>query len=316
VKVSELYEPFIERDLAAIPAACRAFRDAHSSDELFLAVSRFAVLAYAPSQHAKHALLCCLATHDLRDDLGARFDDALIECAIYTAASRQPWSEPPILDPPQLDDDQRRDIAEMFAAVDEGDRARGERWLAARYNDADFARDYFAVASSDFEDLGHKLIVSNAASRLADILGEKGRYAALRVGVWECVAYRGDRYEEEGVALDVDTLLARLVDDVACEQGSMVSAHAVFLLDAALQTGDEQVIRRVRDYLTTMTNPLSPCEVAPSSAEIPIYRFARDCGAAFKARAVAKRLKLDPRFVAAVDWNREHGTNLEDFSFA
>jgi hypothetical protein len=65
-----------------------------------------------------------------------------------------------------------------------------------------------------------------------------------------------------------------------------------------------------------MTNPLSPCDIAPASAEIPIYRFARDCGAALKARAVAKRLKLDPRFVAAVDWNREHGTSLEDFSFA
>jgi len=316
VKVSELYDPFIERDLAAIPAACRAFREAHSSDELFLAVSRFAALAYAPSQHAKHALLCCLAAHDLRDDLGERFDDALIECAIYTAASRQPWSEPPILDPPPVDENQRGDIDEMYAAVDEGDRARGERWLAARYSDADFARDYFAVASSDFEDLGHKLIVAQAAWRLAEILGEKGRYAALRVGVWECVAYRGPRYEEEGVALDVETLLARLVDDTVCEQGSMVSAHAVFLLDAALQTRDEHVIRRVRDYLTTMTNPLSPCEIAPATDAIPIYRFARDCGAAFKARAVAKRLKLDPRFVAAVDQNREHGTSLEDFSFA
>lgn len=315
MKVSELYEPFIERDLAAIPAACRAFRDEHSSDELFLAVSRFAVLAYAPSQHAKHALLCCLAAHDLRDELASRFDDALIECAIYTAASRQPWSEPPILDPPEPSE--HRDVDEMLAAIDAGDRLRAERWLAARYEDADFARDYFAVASADFEDLGHKLIVASAAWRLADVLGEKGRYAALRVGVWECVAYKGARYEEQGVALDVDTLLSQLVDDTVCDQGSMVSAHAVFLLDAALQTGDERVILRVRDYLTTMTNPMKPeCELGTASAEIPIYRFARDCGAAFKARAVAKRLKLDPRFVAAVEWNREHGANLEEFSFA
>jgi hypothetical protein len=316
VKVHELYEPFIERDLASIPAACRAFREDHSSDELFLAVSRFAVLAYAPSQHSKHALLCCLAAHDLRDDLGDRFDDALIECAVYITASRQPWSEPPFLEPPQLTDDQRGDVEEMLEAIDAGDRARGERWLAKRFRDDDFARDYFAVASSDFEDLGHKLIIANAAWRLAEILGEKGRYAALRVGVWESVAYKGARYEEEGVALDADTLLARLVDDVVCEQGSMTSAHAVFLLDAALGTGDAHVIRRVRDYLTSMTNELKPeCDIG-SVAVDAVYRFARDCGASFKARAVAKRLKLAPRFVAAVDWNREHGASLEDFSFA
>jgi hypothetical protein len=317
VKVSELYEPFIERDLAAIPAACRAFRAEHSSDDLFLAVARFAVLAFAPSQHAKHALLCCLAAHDLRDELGDRFDDALIECAIYTAASRQPWSEPPFLDPPPIDDDQRGDVDELLAAIETADRLRAERWLAKRFRDDDFARDFFTVAASDFEDLGHKLIITNAAWRLANILGEKGRYAALRVGVWECVAYKGPRYEEEGVALDVETLLARLVDDTVCEEGSMVSAHAVFLLDAALGTGDERVIRRARDYLTTITNELHPeCDLGAASDEIPIYRFARDCGGSFKARAVAKRLKLDRRFLAAVDWNREHGTSLEDFSFA
>src|SRR5947208_991841 len=53
--VAALYERLIERDLDAIPAAVRTFRESHSSDDLFLAVARFAILAYAPSQHAKHA---------------------------------------------------------------------------------------------------------------------------------------------------------------------------------------------------------------------------------------------------------------------
>jgi hypothetical protein len=317
VKVSELYAPLIERDLGAIPAAARAFREAHSSEDLFLAVARFAVLAYAPSQHAKHALLCCLAAHDLRDDLGARLDDALIECAIYTASSRVPWSEPPLLDPPHVDETQRGGVDELLAAVDEGDRLRGELWLAKRLHDEDLMRDYFAVASSDFEDLGHKLIVANAAWRLAGILGEKGRYAALRVGVWECVAYRGPRYEEDGVALDTATLLARLVDTAVCEEGSMLSTHAIFLLDAALQTGDAHVIRRVRDYLTSMANDVKPqCELPAASDDVPVYRFARDLGASFQARAVAKRLDAGPRFLAAVDRNREQGPSVEEFSFA
>ena len=37
---SPLYEPLIERDIAAIPAAARAYAAAHSVDELFLAEER------------------------------------------------------------------------------------------------------------------------------------------------------------------------------------------------------------------------------------------------------------------------------------
>jgi hypothetical protein len=97
---SALYEPLIERDLAAIPAAARAFADAHSPDDLWIAVTRFAVLAYVPSQHAKRAVMACRAAHDLREELGERWIDMIIECARYAAESRPPWSEPPILDPP------------------------------------------------------------------------------------------------------------------------------------------------------------------------------------------------------------------------
>src|SRR5205823_6752981 len=101
---------------------------------------------------------------------------------------RQPWSEPPMLDPPKIGPDQRGDLDELREAIVASDRLRAERWLAKRYRDADFASDYLAVASDGFEDLGHKLIVATAAMRLADLLGEKGRYAMVRVGVWEMVA--------------------------------------------------------------------------------------------------------------------------------
>src|SRR3954471_3433201 len=104
-----LYEPFIERDLAAIPASVAAFRSNHSAEETWIEVTRFAVLAFAPSQHSKHALLACLSTWDLREELAPRFDEAIVECAIYAAASRQPWSEPPMLNPPKIEDDQRGD---------------------------------------------------------------------------------------------------------------------------------------------------------------------------------------------------------------
>ena len=67
-----LYEPLIERELDAIPAAAHAFAAEHSEDELWIAVTRFAVLAYAPSQHAKRAVMACRAAHEVRDELGER----------------------------------------------------------------------------------------------------------------------------------------------------------------------------------------------------------------------------------------------------
>jgi hypothetical protein len=296
------YEPFIERDLPAIPRVVREFRDAHGSEEAWKAIARFAVLAYAPAQHAKHALLCCLAAWEFRQELGERFDDALVECAIYTATSRQPWSEPPIMDPPPVDH-----TADLREAVRLGDRLQAERWLASHYQDDDFSRHYFAVAADDFEDLGHKLIVANAAWKLADLLGEKGRYAALRVGVWEMVAYRGEPYRERGGRVTA----GMLADNMVANHGDLESAHAVFLFDAAKECGQEA---RVSDYLAQIVKPQHS---APSTqhAALPIYPYARDCGEYLKSHAAAKRLGID-RIIAAAWENLEHGPSLEAFSFA
>src|SRR2546422_9796499 len=79
--VAALYERLIERDLDAIPDAVRTFREPPSSDDLFLAVAGFAILAYAPSQHAKHAVLATLSAFQLRDPYGDRWDELLAECA-------------------------------------------------------------------------------------------------------------------------------------------------------------------------------------------------------------------------------------------
>ncbi|HEV7488165.1 MAG TPA: hypothetical protein VGQ65_21025 [Thermoanaerobaculia bacterium] len=281
------YAPLIERDLAAVPDVVAEFRAAHSAEETWTAVTRFAVLAFAPSQHSMHALLACLSVWDLREEI--EFDDAIVQCAIYAAASRQPWSEPPMLDPPKIEEDQRGDIEELREAITASDRLRAERWLAKRYSDADFASDYFAVASDDFEDLGHKLIVASAAMRLAGLLGEKGRYAMLRVGVWEMVAVgSGESGVGSGSAVDLDSLVANVI----ANDGDIVSAHGLFLFDAAMQTKDDAVIARVAGYLAVV-NPSTPDTRHPTP-ELSVYAFARDYGSCLKAHAIAKRLR--PRF--------------------
>jgi hypothetical protein len=314
------YDAFIERDLAAIPAVITAFRAAHTAEETWTAVTRFAVLAFAPSQHSKHALLSCLSAWDLRDDLGERFDDAIVECAIYAAASRQPWSEPPMLDPPKIEPDQRGDLDELRQAIASSDRLRAERWLAKRYQDPDFAHDYFTAASDDFEDLGHKLIVASAAWRLADLLGEKGRYGMLRVGVWEMVALRSGEWGEGGRS-EIDDTCHAVINNMVANGGDIISAHAVFLFDAALQTGDDGVIRRVCNHLSDI-NPALTLDTRLPTPKPPVYPFARDYGACLKAHAVAKRLR--PRFpdvdfdsmLAAAHHNLDTAPSLEGMAFA
>jgi hypothetical protein len=144
----KLYEPLIERDLAAIPNAVREFLDEHSPHDLYLAVARFAVLAYAPSQHSKRAVMACRAAWDLRDASGDRWPDLVAECARYIAEARQPWSEPPILDALEVPDED-----------DLRARARGDA-----------------------------LLMLDTATKLLPILGEKGKAALLRMPVMELEA--------------------------------------------------------------------------------------------------------------------------------
>lgn len=296
--VSALYEPFIERDLEAIAPAVRAFRQHNTSEELFLAIARFAVLSYAPSQHAKHAVLAALSAFEVREAAGERWDELLVECARYVAGSRQPWSEPPITDPPQIDVTAPADTEELRAAIADGDRLRSERWLARRLDDPSLPRDLMAVAAEDLSDMGHKVIMANAALKLVPILGEKRKFATLRMAVWEMTAYNNPPVP--AAPADVNALIERCVQ----ERGSLESAHAIFLFDAMQEGG-------------VLVGAPAPTQKHP----LPIYSLARDLGAYLKAHAVAQRLRTKhpnadaDSFIRAVYDNLEHGPSLEEWSF-
>ena len=304
--VSALYEPLIARDLEAVERAVRRFRETQTSHDLYLAVGRFAVLSFAPSQHARHAVLAALSAYDLRDDFGDRWDELLIEVARYASASRQPWSEPPIPDPPAVDPGTPSDLVELRAAIRERDRLRGERWLAQNLDRESLARDLALVSFEDLSDLGHKVILTNAALKLISILGEKGQYVALRMAIWELTAQAG---QSAGSVDTTETALRRLIDRCVAERGSLESAHGVFLFDAALELRERVDGKRGID-------------AAASSHPAPVYNLARDMGALLKAHAVGRRLHVRfptaplDSFVAAVKSNLESGPSLEEWSFA
>jgi hypothetical protein len=279
-----LYEPLIERELDAIPAAARAFAAEHSVDELWIAVTRFAVLAYAPSQHAKRAVMACRATHDLRDELGERWMDMIIECARYAAESRQPWSEPPILDPPPVDESQPRDLAELRAAIEANDRFRAERWLAARLEDA--YEDLRTIAKGD------ALLMLDTATALEKLLGEKGRYALLRMVIAEFLA------ESEDVTEPIEVL----IDQAIADRGAVDSVRKVFVRNAGVPPAGQAA------------SP--PPALAPHMPLTP-YPLAHDYAQTLIAHSIAHTLPTrQQEFLAAVHHNLEHGESFAEWSFA
>jgi hypothetical protein len=310
---SALYEPLIERELAAIPAAARAFAAGHSADDLWIAVTRFAVLAYAPSQHAKRAVMACRATHDLRDALGERWMDMIVECARYAAESRQPWSEPPILDPPHLDAAQPHDLAELQAAVDANDRFRAERWLAARLDDAH--EDLRSIARGD------AALMLDTAVGLEKLLGEKGRYALLRMVIAELLA------SSEDVSEPIETL----IDLAIAERGSTDSVRNVFVARAAPHPSPLPSAMKLPWGEGTLnlasTSPLSPpqpyrggerARVRGASRDaLAPYPLARDYAQTLIAHSIAHTLPArQQEFLAAVHHNLEHGESFAEWSFA
>ena len=275
---SELYEPLIERDLDAFPAVAHAWLESHSPEELWVAVTRFAVLAYAPSQHAKRAVMACLAAHDALDV------EMIVECARYAAESRQPWSEPPILDPPEPSSGE---IEELRAAMRAGDRVSAERWLSARLADAD-------VALREVVQCDAKLMLDTAAA-LIPLLGEKGRYALLRMPVAELLADPDARQED----VPLETLIARAVE----ANGSPDAVTAVFY---ALPVPSPR-----RGWGLEGGGERGLVGVAP-------YRLARDYAQTLIAHHYSRSLEKDQaeQLLHAVHHNLRHGDSFADWSFA
>jgi hypothetical protein len=293
--LNPLYEALLERDEAAARRAIDAFDD---DAQLFLAVARFAVLAYAPAQHAKHALLAALAAWDLREDYGERWRGLLAECAVYAGGSRLPWSEPPILDMTPVNED-------LDAALRDGDRLAAERWLAFHLDSPDLEQRYFEAASRNMADIGMNLIISSAAWRLAPILGEKGRFATLRIGPVEWTARKAEPIatgERASRPLEAHGDLERggrplpseLAAQVVAERGSLEATHAVFLYDATA----------------------SPSTVSVPIANPPIYPLARDYAQLLIAHAVVKRRSEFAAILPAVRENLEAHEGFEEWSFA
>jgi len=271
-----LYEPLVERDPAGFRAAAQAFLQANSEDDLWISVTRFAVLAYAPSQHGKRSVMACRAAWDTRAAVAGRWVDMIAACAEYAAASRQPWSEPPILDrPPATDGD--ADLDELRAAIAADDRLRAERWLSARLHDCE--ADLRRIARGD------ALLMLDAAHALLPRLGDHGRFALFRMVVQELFE-PGDHPAEP---------LPVLVDRAIDEKGAVDAVRSVLIAIAAGPDASQE-----------QRGPEPP--LAP-------YLLARDYAQTLIAHSLAPRLAhRTDEFLAAVHGNLEHGESYADWA--
>lgn len=281
---SALYEALIERDGEAIARHARAFASTEGLDELWRSVTRFAVLAWAPSQHSRRALMACRAAYDLRDLPGERFLPFIIECARYAAASRRPWSEPPIVETPETTGAPARD-RDLSDAIEAGDRPAAERWLAARLQSGESLAMLRAVLT------GNALLTADTVLSLAPLLGSKGAWAVYRLAIAD--AFEADREPP------IDHALASLLEEVVAEHGSIESVRRVFLYDAAHEQHSVHEL--------------------PAFPLLEEYELARDFAQTLIAHAVVSRLPMIPQiepFLEAVHRNLREGESFAAWSQA
>lgn len=297
---SALYDPLIERELAAIPAAADAFAAAHSDLELWQAVTRFAVLAYSPSQHGKRTVMACRAAYEVRDELGTEWRAVIVACAVYAASSRQPWSEPPILDEP-----------------------RTVSW-----------DDLRAIAKGD------ALLMLDTVQALNPLLGEKGRSALLRIvdaelrgptddDVTEPLDVLVDRaIAEKGSVESVRNVFVAAtgvgfaVNSASAAAGAAGTVHcrpdpdhatdgvrSTVFQSSAGETSARTMSTAAEDWKTVNPTPRHP--------RIHPYDLARDYAQTLIAHAVARTLpSRADEFLAAVHHNLEHGESYAAWSLA
>ena len=304
--VRELYAAMLQRELDEVRELSAAWLAKEEHRELFDAVSRFTALAFNPSQHGKNALLAAVAAGELREGLGERWGPVLIECAVYAASGRLPWSEAPMFEPPAADPGRDATREAIRNAVADRDLAAAERWLAAKLGESTLAEDYFRAAREAPGESGGPLITAVACWKLSEAQDHHPSWPALRPALVEwCGSPRGASAPPSDHR-DPGERAVAIAAKLEAERGSIEVLHELLFLDADLESsrllsGEPAVALHVE-----MKNP--------------VYPLARDFAAYLLAHPAAGRLaarfpEVEPEAIlAACRYNLEH-SSWEDWSF-
>ncbi|MFN2237948.1 MAG: hypothetical protein ABR524_01020 [Thermoanaerobaculia bacterium] len=304
--VRDLYAAMLQRDLDEVRELSAAWLAKGEDRDLFDAVSRFTALAFNPSQHGKHAFLAAVAAGELREVLGERWGGLLIECAVYAASGRLPWSEAPMFEPPPAEPGRDATREAIRNAVAVSDLAAAERWLAAKLGESSLAADYFRTAREAPGEAGGPLITAVACWKLSGAQNHHPSWPVLRAALVEwCGSPRGAStppIDDRDPAERAMAVAAKL----EAERGSIEVLHELLFLDADLESSR-----------LLSGEPAVALQVEMKDS---VYPLARDFAAYLLAHPAAGRLaarfpEIDPEAILdSCRYNLEH-SSWEDWSF-
>lgn len=242
-------------------------------------ITQFAVLAFAPSEHSRAALfgLDALATlaETLEPDV---LQDQLVELARYAAATRRPWSEAPITDPPEVTDADGSSES-LAAALASRDRLAAERWIAAALLSEPSGKRFFDACATISRDMPDTVRVGATAWRIAERIPLEHRFGVLRVAAvqWTAEIHPADAESSAPSRTGASQAerAALLIQEYAALGGSPEILASIGTIDAAQSAWES----------TGSTAALDLLGVAPVSQE--------DSGKAPRVAFPATRPQLD-----------------------
>lgn len=310
----------VYRDHAAISDAIAQGVDRDGVAQTLDSLIRFAVLAFAPSEHGRAALLSIAAASTIHDVVADA--PALLErCAIYVADTRAPWSEPPIGDPPALDDDQRDDGVEIAAAIATKDRLRGERWLAKVLTRDDVMSRYFEAASRAGDSL-LSFPVAVALWKIASSAPPFARFAILRDAVADWTQPSSSEMNTEGSS-SWENVLPRAIESLQHGASGIIAVQRIVALESAAFVERElslaDAARRIAwNVAATLDDAEERREgAAPANTPEPVYPLARDYGGYLQLFAIRRRgtiaAAVDERALGAA-WEQMQSESYEEWT--
>jgi hypothetical protein len=313
-----LIEPLLERDENAIRDAIHLRFERQPAGEALDDIIRFSLLAFAPSQHGIGALLATVAASELLEATDA--ERLVSECAIYAARVRQPWSEAPITDPPNLTAADEGSPEQIARAIDSHDRLAAERWLARILEAADAKARFFDAATADAGDGGQNAIVAVAAWRLASRFPARYRYAALRVATATWTTTAPLQLADAGSST-AEEALAHALSRFLTERGSPLAFQGLLAADAArFLAGEELVEAAARVAAVVPRGESTQHSAVDDETPLEPYELSRDFGAWLHCHALAKRWnevsEEDRRAMIAAAKQNLDATSYSEWTFA
>jgi len=292
--VTDLYEALLQRETSALRSSIDRILANGTPEKLWLELTRFSLLALAPTEQSQHALL---ATVEAKSYLSNHRSAAagLTSVATYLSLSRLPWSEAPILEPVTAGG--AVSVESIVLAVSEKRREIIESAVEALINKR---RQLLEAAARLDDELRHASIIAGAIQKLV-VLHPELRREGVRAIANTWIA--GAHSEPSPVSRHSETrdVAVRYVES----DGDVTIFHELLFADFARTEADQTV---------------SPPSIGVDE-EFVTYNLPKDYAAAFVIGPLVARLapmvdqELRLKVIDAARKNLASGPSFEEWLY-